>query len=217
MDPFKIFDCTLLSKMSGLRPAVNLRELRDRVALCSSNVLYHHFCETPLVPLFDYPDYRNDFAIWARHHLRDEILAERLGIIDPYAHACLEDLRAAVLEIIDDHLSERTMVPWAPPGRELYFMESITVVFDTGERIDHPDGLAAAIDKMTHGSIYFHFLEARRRPPLGLDDFTAWLETLSGDQRSHITAIASIDFPFYTLAEIKKTLVSVLSNKEPFA
>jgi hypothetical protein len=217
MEPFKIFDCTLLTKMSGLQPAVNLRELRDRIGLCSPNVLYHHFCETPLVPLFDYPDYRNDFAIWARHHLRDEILAERLGIIDPYAYAALEDLRSAVLEIIDEHLSERTSVPWAPPGREFNFMEAITVVFDTGGRINHPDCLSAAIDKMTHGSIYFHFLEARRRPPFGVDDFTAWLQTLGEGWPPDCAAIASIDFPFYSLAEIKIALVSALSNRGPSA
>jgi hypothetical protein len=35
--------------MSGLPPAFNLRELRDRIATCTNDVLYHHFCETTLV------------------------------------------------------------------------------------------------------------------------------------------------------------------------
>ena len=56
MNPFEIMDCSLLIRMSGLPPAYNLRELRDRVAVCSHDVLYHHFCETPLSPSFVYPE-----------------------------------------------------------------------------------------------------------------------------------------------------------------
>ena len=180
MSEFAVKDCTLLTRMSGLAPAINLRELRDRLAVCSEDVLYHHFCETLLVPQFDYPDYRNDFAVWARHQLRDNVLGERLGIIDPYSFSSLQDLRAAVLEIIDEHLSDRVMVPWASPGHEFYFMEATTVVFDTGICLNHPGELSGAISSMTGGSIYFHFLEARRRPPLGMDDFFSMAEQPCG-------------------------------------
>jgi len=212
MNQFTVKDCTLLTRMSGLPPAINLRELRDRLAVCSEDVLYHHFCETLLVPQFDYPDYRNDFAVWARHHLRDDVLGERLGIIDPYGFSSLEDLRTLVLDIIDEHLSERVTVPWAPPGHEFCFMEASTVVFDTGRRLDRPEELSAEMSSMTNGSIYFHFLEARRRPPLGMDDFSAWLSSLEGDWTPYIAALQTIDFPFYTLTEIRKELVRVLTE-----
>lgn len=101
MSAFEIKDCALLTRMSGLPPAVNLRELRERIAACSADVLYHHFCETPLVPSIDYPDYRNDFAIWARRRLGDQIVAERLGMIDPYVFPSMEELRKVTLDIID--------------------------------------------------------------------------------------------------------------------
>ena len=58
MTPFEVMDCALLVRMSGLPLAMNLRELRDRIAICGENVLYHHFCETTLRPMFDDPDYR---------------------------------------------------------------------------------------------------------------------------------------------------------------
>jgi hypothetical protein len=85
MPLFEIKDCVLLSLMSGMPPDFNLRELRDRIAACSNDVLYHHFCETTLVASFDYPDFRNDFAVWSSKRLGDKVLAERLGIIDPYS------------------------------------------------------------------------------------------------------------------------------------
>jgi len=216
MPPFEVKDCALLARMSGLPPAFNLRELRERIAVCGENVLFHHFCETTLRGTFDHPDYRNDFAAWSKLYLGDRVVAERLGILDPYAFSSLAELRAATLEVIDERLGESTMIPWARPGDELFFMEATTVVFDTGLRISHPRELAASIGAMTGGSVYFHFLEARRRPPFGKDDFTAWLleNDAGGTSRPYAEALARIDFSFHDLAHLRKELVRVLSALE---
>jgi len=210
MSPFEIKDCALLRQMSGLPPAVNLRELRERIAACSQDVLYHHFCDTQLAPSTDYPDYRNDFAIWARRRLGDQIVAERLGMIDPYVFPSIEELRKVTLDIIDERLSEAFMVPWARPGHEFYCMQAVTVVFDTGKRVLRPEELASAISIMTNGSIYFHVLEARRRNPMGVDDFSAWLQGLEGDWERYMKAIREIDVTFHTLAEVKSELVEAV-------
>jgi len=200
--------------MSGLPAAVNLRELRDRIASCSHDVLYHHFCETTLVPSFDYPDYRDDFAVWAKKQLGDDVLAERLGMIDPYSYYSLEELRAAALEVIDEHLSELPMIPWARRGHEFHFMEATTVIFDTGKRITHPDQLISAVKSMTQGSIYFHFLEARRRTLHRNDDFSVWLQDWGDEWLRYIMAMKRIDFAFNTLAELRDEIVGVLEGKE---
>lgn len=216
MPPFEVKDCALLARMSGLPPAFNLRELRERIAACSENVLFHHFCETTLRATFDNPDYRNDFAVWSKLYLGDRVLAERLGILDPYAFSSLGALRAATLEVIDERLGESTTIPWARPGDEFYFMEATTVVFDTGIRIPHPRELAASIGGMTVGSVYYHFLEARRRPPFGNDDFSAWLHEndAGGKNIPYVEALARIDFYFHTLPHLRKELARVLSDLE---
>lgn len=213
MSDFEVKDCALLTRMSGIQPAFNLRELRERISSCHPDVLYHHFCETVLVPSFDYPDYRNDFAVWSRWRLGDQILSERLGMVDPYLYASMEELRAATLEIIDDRLGEVTMIPWARPGHEFHFMQAVTVVFDTGERIHHPDELPEAVSRMTNGSIYFHVLEARRRCPLRVDDFTGWLKGCEGNWDHYIQAVQAIDVTFHTLSEIRQELVEAFSKK----
>ena len=210
MTPFEVKDCALLIRMSGLPPAMNLRELRDRIASCGENVLYHHFCETTLRPTFDDPDYRNDFAVWSKLYLGDRVLAERLGILDPYSMGGTEELRAATLEIIDDRLGELTMVPWVRPGDEFLFKEAMTVVFDTGERIHAPKELAPAIRRMTNGSVYYHFLEALRRPPVGKDDFSAWILEEGEKYSSYLVSLGSIDILFHSLDHLRKELVRVL-------
>jgi Family of unknown function (DUF5752) len=212
MTPFEVKDCALLIRMSGIPPASNLRELRDRIAVCNGNVLFHHFCETTLRTTFDNPDYRNDFAVWAKLYLGDRVLAERLGILDPYSFRSMEELRAETLDVIDERLGEVTMIPWARTGDELFFMESTTVVFHAGIRITHPSRLAATIRKMTNSSVYFHFVEARRRLPGRNDDFTAWLAENGGGNREYIDALASIDFYFNTLADLRRELARVLAS-----
>jgi hypothetical protein len=216
MTPFVVKDCALLARMSGLPPAINLRVLRERIAVCGENVLFHHFCETTLRGTFDNPDYRNDFAVWAKLYLGDRVLAERLGILDPYEYSSLGELRAATLEVIDERLGESTTIPWARPGDEIYFMEATTVVFDTGIRVSRPGELAAAIGAMTGGSVYYHFLEARRRSPFGKDDFTAWLieNDADGMNRKYVDALARIDFYFHTLVHLRGELIKVLSALE---
>jgi len=211
MNPFHVMDCALLVRASGLPPAVNLRELRDRLAACSEAVLYHHFCETPLRPFLGNPDYRNDFAVWAKLHLNDRVLAERLGLLDPYEFASIAELRAAVLELVDERLAESVMVPWARPGEEFHFQEATTVVFDTGERIAEARALPEAVLRMSDGSLYFHFLEARRRPPRGLDDFSAWLLEEEAANAPYLRAIAGIDFYFHSLAHLRQELADRLA------
>ena len=140
------------------------------------------------------------------------MLAERLGILDPYAFPSLGELRAATLEVLDERLSELTMIPWARPGDEFFFSEATTVVFSAGIRFTQPSRLGAFIRKMTNGSVYFHFLEARRRPPLGRDDFTAWLMEDEEANRPYIQALASIDFYFHTLVHLRRELGRVLNE-----
>jgi len=210
MKPFEVKDCALLIRMSGLVPAMNLRELRDRISTCRENVLYHHFCETTIRPTFDDPDYRNDFAVWSKLYLGDRVLAERLGILDPYSFDSMEGLRAVLMEIIDDRLGELTMVPWVRPGDEFLFKESTTVVFDTGERIHHPRELAPAIMRMTNGSIYYHFQEALRRSPVGKDDFSAWLLDAGEEYAPYLLSLGTIDIYFHSLSHLRAELVRAL-------
>ncbi|MEW6720918.1 MAG: DUF5752 family protein [Thermodesulfobacteriota bacterium] len=210
MTPFEVMDCALLTRMSGIPPAINLRELRDRIAVCGENVLYHHFCETTLRTTFDNPDYRNDFAVWAKLYLGDRVLAERLGILDPYSFPSMEELRAATLEVIDERLGELTMIPWARAGDEFFFMEANTVVYREGTLIRDPSRLAATIRKMTNSSVYYHFLEARRRPPFGMDDFSAWLAQWGEKYRGCLEALGGIEIYFNSLGALRREIARVL-------
>ncbi len=208
--PFKVKDCAIITRMGGVYSAVNLRELRERIAVCPLGCLYHHFCETLIRASFDDPEFRNDLAVWAARNLRDRILAERLGILNPYDYANLEELRAKTLEIIDERLSEVHHIPWVPLGEDFRFMQAATVIFDTGVELYSAKDLIKRLPGMSYGSIYYHFVEARRRTKLNIDDFSAWLMGLEKKPEALIQAFARLDFYFLNLRELKEALVEVV-------
>jgi hypothetical protein len=210
MNEFKIKDCALIVMTGEVRPAANLRELYDRMATCSLDVIYHHFCETHLRPTFDDPDYPNDFAVWVHRSLNDKILAERLGIVNPYEFRDVEAVKFAVLEIIDERLSELSHIPWAPPGSEFYFQQALTVVFDSGQAVEDPRKYEEALSRMTTSSIYYHFIESRRRSGYLNDDFSIWLKLFGNSTARLVDDLRHIDYYFLSLQDLKREIIHVV-------
>jgi hypothetical protein len=197
--------------MAGVDTALNLRELRERLIHSPLECLFHHFCETVIRPTFDDPEFRNDFAVWAARDLRDRALAERLGIINPYTAENLEDLRQRVIDVIDDRLAELPYIPSVQMGDDFRFMQAVTVVFDTGRQLEKPIDLVIALPGMSLSSIYFHYVEARRRTENREDDFTVWLREFGDSTAEMIEALGSIDFYYMSLPELKDHLMAALA------
>lgn len=211
---FFVKDCALITRMAGIGTAMNLRELEDRISIAPAECLFHHVCETVIRPTFDDPEYHNDFAVWAARHLRDRVLAERLAIVNPYKMTDLEEVRRHLIDIIEERLSEVPHIPWSPPGHEFQFMRAVTVVFNTGVVLETPEDLHREIPHMSLSSIYYHFVEARRRREDGLDDFSGWLLDSDGAVEPFIKALKSVDFYFFSLAELKRNLIAAIDTVE---
>lgn len=208
-DPFAVRDCALVAIATGRR-AQSLRELRDALLQVPQECMYYHFWGRLLRPRFDDTEFHNDFATWARNGLHDELLSERLAVIDPADYADLEALRAEVLDVIEQRLDECDALT-ARRDRQFHFRRCQTAVFDTPQRIDDPRRLADAIRSMSVGSIYYHVIDARRREPVRTDDFRAWLGQF-GDAYGELSdRLGAIDPYFSTLSELRAELAGVTS------
>jgi hypothetical protein len=196
--------------MVGISTAMSLRELQERIRIAPVESLFHHFCETVIRPTFDDPEFRNDFAVWAGRTLRDRVLAERLGIINPYALGDFEELRQITLDILEERLAEVPYVPWAPAGEEFRFMQAVTVVFDTGRQLQEPADLIRELPHMSLGTVYYHFVEARRRTADRSDDFSAWLADFGVNTDRLCHNLKQIDFYFLALPELKGALTDTV-------
>jgi hypothetical protein len=211
---FRVKDCTLIVRMGGVEPALNLRELQERIRICPTECLYHHFSETLIRPSFDYPEFRNDFAIWSYRNLRDRVLAERLGVINPHSFDNLEELRGRLLEILEERLDEVHYIPWVEKGGEFRFLRAATIVFDTGLDLHTPGDFISQLGNMSNSSIYYHYIEARRRTEEKTDDFSAWMKRLERAPTRLIEILHSIDFYFLNLSELKNALINATINLE---
>jgi hypothetical protein len=200
--------------MAGVPTAMNLRELEERIAVCPEECLFHHFCETVIRPTFDDPEFHDDIALWARRNIRDRVLAERLGIINPYKVESFEQLRMTLIDIIEERLSEVSYIPWAPKGQDFQFMQAATVVFDTGIVLEQPEDLLARLPDFSLSSVYYHFVEARRRTDDRTDDFTVWLRNFGDEVAPLQRTLAGVDFYFMSLQELKKTLIDAVAESE---
>jgi len=208
---FAIKDCALAMIAEGRR-AQTLRELRDALRDIHPGCIYHHFWGTLLRPQFSDREFNNDFATWCHHGLHDSAIAERLAVIDPADFADLEGLRQELIEVIDERLDETEMILFARADQQFHFARSVIVVFDTHKRLSHPRELVEAVPQMSVGSIFYHFIDARRRDPVSVDDFRAWLMGLGPEYQSLCEAVAQVDPYFESLFVIRQRLTEVFTQ-----
>jgi len=212
--PFILRDCALVSMAAGIR-AQNLKELHEGLRTVPAASIYHHFWGRFLRPQFDEPEYSNDFASWAWRGLHDKPLAERLSMIIPADFADLEDLREELLDVVAERLDESETIPWSKVDQQFHFLRSQIIVFETGRHILRPEEIQPQLPTLNSGSIYYHFIDARRRTPLHQDDFSAWLEGLGEPYRELAAALEQIDPYFSSLEELRDLIAAAFREHLP--
>jgi len=208
---FNIMDCALIAIATGEK-AQNLRELGDYLKNTHQGCLYYHFWGAHLHSHFDDLEFQNDFAIWTSRKLNDSKISEQLSLIDPNIYKDMEELRTEVIEIIEQQLYELEYVPWAKRGQEFHFIRSQIVIFDTGVFVNDPKDLLKRIPEMSIGSIFYHFIDSRRRLPDNRNDFSVWLDRFRNKYTGLIKDLDMIDPYFTTLNELRQDINTVFIN-----
>jgi len=205
VSPFEIKDCALIAIATG-KKAQNLRELKEQLSTIATDSLYYHFWGSLLRPRFDDPVYHNDFAIWAAQHLHDEILAERLAVIDPKEFGTIDDLRFELIETIEERLDEVDYPLWSRRDRQFEFIRSQIVIFNTRQKVAKPGEFKKLFPTLSSGSIFYHFVDARRRTPRGIDDFQNWIYNFGQKYHPLCEKISQIDPYFSSLIMLRDQL-----------
>jgi hypothetical protein len=192
---FEIKDCALIAIATGSR-AINLKELRDILSTISLDSVYYHFWGGLLQPRFEEREYNNDFA----------------AVVDPTEFKDLEDLRQELLEIIEERLDEQIYHSLLYASSSFEFIRSQIVVFDTQKRMKTPEELAELLPTLSTGSIFYHFIDARRRLEHHGDDLSFWLSGC--EPRYHVlcSKLAGIDPYFGNLIQLKQQLTKIFQD-----
>lgn len=210
-EAFAVKDCALISIATG-RKATGLTELLDNLQRVNTDSIYHHFWGGLLAPRFELREFNNDFAGWVRHSLQEAVLAERLAVIDPGGFATLEELRHELVDIIEERLDESEGCRWLRSRRQFEFLRSRLVVFDTVVKINLPEELPGVVEKMTPSSIFYHFIDARRRLDICCDDFSYWLNGFGDEYRELQRELASFDPFFSSLSQSRDGLARLFQR-----
>lgn len=203
--PFEVKDCALIAIATGKR-AQNLREMINLLQEIDLNSIYYHFWGGLLRPRFDNPEYHNDFAIWVAHCLHNKILAERLALIDPAEYDSIIHLRNKIIDLIEEDLDKTEYPVWSNRDDQFEFIDSQLVVFNTNLSLKDPLEMADFVPGMSSGSIFFHFIDGRRRNDEEMDDFRKWLTQFEDRHKGLIELIDAIDPYFSSLTELRSQL-----------
>jgi hypothetical protein len=99
-----------------------------------------------------------------------------LGILYPYNFENLESLRAEIINIIGQHLSDLQIIPRVVYGEPFHFMQSRIIEVPTGleaRTLAEFREILAAVDVSV---IYYHTFEAILRLGRSKGDFALWIE-----------------------------------------
>jgi hypothetical protein len=170
IEPFAVFDCTLARLPIG-RSCSNMRELLEAIRAVPDMVIEHHMTRCALEDHFDLYEFPNDLARWCWDMLADHVLAEKLGLVDPFSHPSIDSLRAELVNLVEERVWELDRMPTCQPGLELHFVGSRLIAYDTGERLPTPASLFETLPRLSLRSFFYHVHNARRRTGGRTDDF----------------------------------------------
>lgn len=204
--PFEFRQCISILKATG-RKAKSLRELRSVISSVNEESVFHHTYQYFLKE--HAREYTNDFAHWAGESLEERALSEHLSNIDPYDFRSIDNLRNEILRVIDGYLTLFPEPREAMPRDEFYFNQTITFVFPTGIRAQNLAEFLMAVKHVDAGSIYYHFYEARTRLGNGVDDFSAWMESVFG-KLDLAEQLRSIDPFMHTIEGIREHVIEAV-------
>ena len=186
VNPFHFVGCLELREMLGRR-AVDIQQLMSVIEDAPLDSVYYHTHSYYLRHEYAPTLFPNDFATWAAISVRDRVLSERLGLIDPFEFRDLESLRTEIVGTIDSHLKQLWNVPRLIHGEPFEFVRSHIIEVDlevmAGGLKEFRD-LLATVDR---SALFNHICEAKIRKGRRSNDFVAWI---SSDNGLHLPALA---------------------------
>ncbi len=173
--PFEFIGCVELRAMLG-RIAWDERELLIGIEEVPIESIHYHSHSHFLRSRYLGAPYPNDFATWAAIQVRDRVLGERLAVVDPFDYLDLEQLRAELVTIIDDHLASLQMIPRVVYGEPFDFMRSTLIEVPTGVTARSLLEFRDALTQVDLSVVYYHFFEPIRSKNRRTTDPAIWLE-----------------------------------------
>lgn len=174
MTVFRFVGCMELSEILGRR-ARDERELMEGLEQVPPESVFYHAQTVFLRHAQITRPYPNDFANWVASQIRDHVLAEQLGMVDPFRFLTLEDLREELISIIADHIAPLQPVPRVVFGDPFFFVQSHIVEVPAGLEAGTLAEFRRCLAEVDASALYLHGLHARGQRAAAGGDFARWI------------------------------------------
>ncbi len=193
--------------------ACTMNELRTGLDQASDGSIFYHTFQSLGRHHFLTEGFSNEFAQWALAGLNRPQLAERLGGLDVRDYLTLAELRADLLRIVTEYREEHPREADISGFEPFHFCECVEATAPLGQPAHSLKEFREALEKLSHASLYYHFLISRLRLKLQTNDFSNWLAGAMGRQ-DLAQRINRIDIYTNTLDSARERMVRIVSQGE---
>jgi hypothetical protein len=194
-----------LVELLGIRVG-NVPGLLEQIRLVPGSSIYHHTHRFLQQHNHLCPEPPNDFAFWITNTLGLDGLGEQLASIDTIKFTRINDLRDALITVIEKSLLPGNgMTASCHEGEEFHFMSCRTFVFSTDFRAADIGEFIQAMRAISLNSLYYHVFESRLRLGKVGNDFSQWLDSCG--QKKLADEIARLDPYTITLEGLRRKII----------
>ena len=205
--PFHFNSAAYLVRIERER-AANIGELLLAVRKCSEDSIFQHTFRTLQEHHFIDEGYSNDFALWTHLGRYAEGLAKDLASVDIRSFTSIEDLRARIVQVVEEYLRREPASRDRPAGKPFCFCSSETVLMPTSFVARNLQEFTQAMRQVSVHSIHYHFIEARLRLRLKTNDFSRWLKEMGLAREA--MRVNELDIYTSALDDVRGDIVAIL-------
>ncbi len=193
--------------------ACTMNELRAGLDQASDASIFYHTFQSLGRHHFLTEGFSNEFAQWALAGLNRPHLAERLGGLDVRDYLSLAELRADLLRLVSEYCEEHPREAEISAFEPFHFCECAEVTAPLGAPVTTLHHFRQGLERLSHASLYYHFLTSRLRLKLQTNDFSNWLAAAMG-REDLAQRINRIDIYTNTLDGARDRMVRIVSQGE---
>ena len=177
--PFQFYTAAYVVQIDNLK-ASKLTELRECLNQASDASIFFHTFQSLGRHHFLTEGFSNDFAQWVLASLNRPELAERLAGIDVRDYTQLADMRGDLNRMVGDYCDTRPREAEMSAFEPFHFCQGVEVTVPLGPPVSTLEEFRDGLKKLSHASLYYHFVASRLRLHLNTNDFSFWLEDALG-------------------------------------
>ena len=211
--PFQFLTASYLVRTQDLK-ANTLAELAERLETCSDGSIFFHTFQSLSRHHFLTEGFSNDFAQWVLAACNRAELAEQLASVDVREYTSLPELRADLRRMVCDYCESHPQLAAQQAFEVFPFCEAVEVTIPLGISANTLGEFKAGLQKLSHSSLYFHFITSRLRLHLQTNDFSNWIANTLGLVEL-ATRVNRIDIHTNTLDGVRTILTRLIEKELP--